>query len=129
MIPKHFAWDVLKECLVDIYGPKEGVEMFGRMPKPTREERKAGEIYDLIQFVNTDNRYKLCCVNRRTTKWAVYILSPYGVVNTREICYAFCWQYDETTDSAIFSDTEALIKTLNNLGFNRTAIKDSFLDL
>ena len=78
------------------------------MPLPTYEQTNGAFVRELVAFVNSDNRYKLCIVNRRNCRWAMFTLTPYGTVRTEQLTYAFGIPYEETYDSAIANSMDDL---------------------
>lgn len=128
MIPKYFSYEILEKVLVSVLGGKESETIMALIPRPTERDRKVNYVLDLIHFVNSDNRYKLCVVNRRTDKWAIFLLTPYGIVRTQELSYAFGMPYDSQHDSVIMADIHDLADALEELGFNSTVIVNAFVD-
>ena len=127
-IPHLFARQILEDCVIRIFGQKEGKHIMSLIPPPSSHENNVDYVLELIGFVNADNRYKLCCVNRRGERWAVFILTPYGVVRTGQISLAFGWPYEAKYDAVIFDDIQSLADALEDVGFNSTVIVEAFID-
>lgn len=127
-IPHLFARQILEDCIVRIFGQKESKAILSVIPQPTAKESNVDYVLELVGFVNADNRYKLCCVNRRGERWAVFILTPYGVVRTSQISLAFGWPYEAKYDAVIFDDIQSLADALEDVGFNSTVIVEAFID-
>lgn len=127
-IPRYFAYQILSRCLFALFGAKETNSIMALVPAPTVKEQKVDYILELVGFVNSDNRYKLCVVNRRTSKWAVFMTTPFGTIRTEQLCYAFGWPYESKFDSAIFNDIQELAQALEDCGFNSSVITEAFID-
>ena len=127
-IPHLFARQIMEDCVMRLFGPKNGKAIMAAIPTPSTSETNVEYVLELVGFVNADNRYKLCCVNRRGERWAVFILTPYGVVKTSQISYAFGWPYEAKYDAVVFDDIQSLADALEDVGFNSSVIVEAFID-
>ena len=128
MVPRYFAHKIVAECLRGIYPLQQVNEIMSAMPLPTYEQTNGAFVRELVAFVNSDNRYKLCIVNRRNCRWAMFILTPYGTVRTEQLTYAFGIPYEETYDSAIANSMDDMADILEEVRFNSTVIAEAFID-
>lgn len=128
MIPRYFAYRIIFESLSGMFPLKQVETIMATLPAPTEHQSRISFVRELVAFVNSDNRYKLCVVNRRNCRWAIFIITPYGVVKTDEISYALGIPYEATYDSAVANDMEDLADKFEEVGFNSTVIASAFID-
>ena len=128
MVPRLFCLPIIAESLRAILPSKHVRVVMANLPIPSEFDARVTYVRELVAFVNSDNRYKLCVVNRRNSRYAVFILTPYGTVKTEQIAYAFGLPYEEKYDSICAQNIDEISDVFESLGFNSTVIAESFID-